>query len=172
MDDAKRVWDLYIQAWNRHDIEGILAAVSDDFIYDECPMTMRQPLVGKTDFANYLTRVLTAFPDLSIELLSLDTGEKMAWSESLMRGTQTGKMGRLPPSKKQMVVRVACAFEVAHGRLIHERLYWDRANTLRQFGAVASVFGILAQSAWRPLLKHGRESSPALETRTQKRHAG
>ena len=172
MDEAKQVWEAYIRAWNRHDIEGIMAVVANDFIYDERPMTMREPLVGKKAFADYLIRVLTAFPDLSIEILSLDAGEKMAWSESLMRGTQTGKMNKLPASNRQMVVRVACAFEVADGRLIHERLYWDCANTLRQFGAVASFFGILAQSAWRPRYKHGREPRTALEARTQKRRAG
>lgn len=157
MDEAKQVWEAYIQAWNRHDINEILAIVSDDFIYDERPMTMREPLVGKTAFADYLARVFTAFPDLSIEILSCEAGKETAWSESMMRGMQTGRMGRLPPSKKQMAVRVACAFEVAQGRLIHERLYWDRANTLRQFGAIASVFGILTQPAWKPALAIGRK---------------
>jgi hypothetical protein len=30
---------------------------------------------------------------------------------------------------------VACVFEVAGGMLLHERLYWDRANTMRQLKA-------------------------------------
>jgi len=61
-----------------------------------------------------------------------------------------GRMNWMPPSKKQMIVRVAC-FEVAHEQLILERLYWDRANALRQFGPLASVFGIFSQPIWKPL---------------------
>lgn len=150
MEEAKCIWEAYIRAWNRHDVDAILAIVSDDFIYDERPMTMQEPLVGKAAFAEYLQGVFTAFPDLCIEILSLDAGETMAWSESMMRGTHTGRMNWMPPSKKQMIVRVACAFEVAHEQLIHERLYWDRANVLRQFGSLASVFGIFSQPVWKP----------------------
>lgn len=148
--EAEEVWKTYIRAWNRHNLDEILAIVSDGFIYDERPMTMRAPLIGKSAFANYLARVLKAFPDLSIEILSCDAGKQTAWSESLMRGTQTGRINWLPPSNKRMAVRVACVFEVAGGALTHERLYWDRANTLRQFGAIASVLGVLTRPVWRP----------------------
>jgi hypothetical protein len=34
---------------------------------------------------------------------------------------------------------VACVFEVAGGWLVHERLYWDRANTMRQLGRLPAV---------------------------------
>lgn len=150
MGKAEQIWEKYIRAWNRHNINEILATVSEEFIYDERPMTMCEPLVGKPAFAKYLARVFTAFPDLSIEIISCDEGRQTAWSESLLRGTQTGRMNWIPPSKKRIAVRVACAFEVAGESLIHERLYWDRANTLRQFGTVASVFGLLTQSVWKP----------------------
>jgi steroid delta-isomerase-like uncharacterized protein len=150
MEDAKCISEACIRAWIRHDVDAILAIVSEDFIYDERPMTMHEPLVGKPAFTKYLTGVFTAFPDLSIEILSLEVGETVAWSESIMRGTQTGRVNWMPPSKKQMIVRVACAFEVAHEQLIHERLYWDRANALRQFGSLASVFGIFSQPIWKP----------------------
>jgi hypothetical protein len=34
---------------------------------------------------------------------------------------------------------VACVFEVAGGSLTHERLYWDRANTMRQLGWLPAI---------------------------------
>lgn len=150
MEEAKKIWEAYIHAWNRHDIDGILSIVSDDFIYDERPMTMLKPLVGKTAFADYLSGVFKAFPILSIKILTCEASGKTAWSESIMWGKQTGRLGKFPASENPMVVRVACAFEVAGGKLIHERLYWDRANTLRQLGAFASVFGIFSQPVWKP----------------------
>ena len=147
---AKSTWESYIEGWNKHNVETILATVVDDFIYDECPMSMSKPLKGKEAFEDYLNRIFTAFPDLSIKITSFDTGQKSAWSESILRGTQTGKIGGLPPSKKQMTVKVACVFGVAEGKLVYEHLYWDRANTLRQFGKIASVIGLLKNPVWRP----------------------
>ncbi len=40
MTEAERVWGAYIDAWNSHDIDAIVAAVDEQFIYDERPMTM------------------------------------------------------------------------------------------------------------------------------------
>ena len=143
MSDAIGVWRAYIEALNRHDVEAVLEVVSEDVIYDERPMTMRAPVVGKERMAAYWRRAFAILPDLSIEILTLDVGRDGAWSESIMRGTQSGKVGWTPPSGKRMEARVACAFQVTAGKLAHERLYWDRANTLRQFGRIPAVIGLL-----------------------------
>jgi hypothetical protein len=37
MNGLQQAWLSYIDAWNRHDVEAILASVTDDFIYDERP---------------------------------------------------------------------------------------------------------------------------------------
>ena len=41
MTEAERLWSAYIDAWNSHDIDAIVAAVDEQFVYDERPMTMR-----------------------------------------------------------------------------------------------------------------------------------
>jgi hypothetical protein len=38
--------------------------------------------------------------------------------------------------------RVACVFEVRNGKLAHERLYWDRANTLCQLGRLTAIVAV------------------------------
>jgi ketosteroid isomerase-like protein len=50
MNTPQQVWRAYIEAWNRHDIEAILDSVTDDFIYDERPVTMDRPLRGRPAF--------------------------------------------------------------------------------------------------------------------------
>jgi hypothetical protein len=37
---------------------------------------------------------------------------------------------------------VACVFKVADGVLLDERLYWDRANTMRQLGLLPAIVSV------------------------------
>lgn len=145
MKSPQEVWRAYIDAWNRHDIDGIMEMVGDEFIYDERPMTMARPLRGRAAFRDYLERTFAMFPDLAIETTSCDAGSTLAVAESVMRGMYSGKIG----GGKRIAARVACVFEVKDGTLAHERLYWDRANTLRQLGRTAAVLAVAFQ---RPVL--------------------
>ena len=52
MTEAKRLWSAYIDAWNSHDIDAIVAAVDEQFVYDERPMTMRGPVRGRQPSAS------------------------------------------------------------------------------------------------------------------------
>src|SRR4029453_17251005 len=142
MSSPQQVWRTYIDAWNRHDIDAILDTVTDDFIYDERPATMERALQGRPAFRAYLERIFSAFPDLSINVTSCDVGAVLAVSESVMRGTHLGKLSGLPATRRRIATRVACVFEVRDGKLAHERLYWDRANTLRQLGRFAAIVAV------------------------------
>ena len=93
MTEAERVWSAYIDAWNSHDIDAIVAAVAEQFIYDERPMTMTTPIRGRQAFREYLKTVLRMFPDLRIQTISCDTGSSVAVAESVMSGTYAGATG-------------------------------------------------------------------------------
>jgi steroid delta-isomerase-like uncharacterized protein len=139
MTEAERVWGAYINAWNSHDIDAIVAAVAEQFIYDERPMTMTTPIRGRQAFREYLKTVLEMFPDLRIQTMSCDTGSSIAVAESVMSGTYSGAKGVPLGRGRRISARVACVFEVAGGWLVHERLYWDRGNVMRQLGLLPAL---------------------------------
>lgn len=147
-EETKEVWLRYIKAWNQHDVEKIVSYVSDDFVYDECPTTMSEPLKGKEEMRRYLTRVFKNIPDFNITLISLDAGAEMGWSESVMDGHMKIKRGLL---KIESVIhaKVACRFNVEDGKLVKENLYWDRGNTLKQIGKLPAVLEMLFTRAWK-----------------------
>jgi steroid delta-isomerase-like uncharacterized protein len=137
--DAERVWGAYIDAWNTHDLNAIVAVVAEQFLYDERPMTMSAPLQGKPAFREYLKSVFKMFPDLRIQTTLCDTASSVGVAESLMSGTYAGSAGIPLGRGRRISARVACVFEVAGGSLTHERLYWDRANTMRQLGWLPAI---------------------------------
>jgi steroid delta-isomerase-like uncharacterized protein len=139
MTEAERLWSAYIDAWNSHDIEAIVFAVAEQFIYDERPMTMTTPICGRQAFREYLKTVLKMFPDLRIQTMLCDTGLSVAVAESVMSGTYAGATVVPLGRGRRISARVACVFEVAGGWLVHERLYWDRANFMRQLGLLPAL---------------------------------
>jgi steroid delta-isomerase-like uncharacterized protein len=151
-NDARIVWQHYIDAWNSHDVDKILACTSETFVYDEVPMTMHKPIEGQMQFRKYLIRVLSLAPDLHITVLSLDEGTDFGFSESVMTGTLSVGKGVLKIERK-ITAKVACRFDVADGKLVREHLYWDKGNTLRQVGILASLVAMLSKEAWTPDLR-------------------
>lgn len=139
MPEAERVWSVYIDAWNSHDIDAIVAAVAEQFIYDERPMTMTTPIRGRQAFREYLKMVFRMFSDLRIQTTACDTGSSLGIAESVMSGTYAGNRGLPIGRGRRISARVACVFEVAGGWLVHERLYWDRANFMRQLGLLPAL---------------------------------
>jgi steroid delta-isomerase-like uncharacterized protein len=137
--EAERVWGAYIDAWNTHNIDTIVDVVAEQFVYDERPMTMSGPIHGRLAFSRYLKSVFKTFPDLRIQTTLCDTGSSVAVAESLLRGTYAGSAGIRLGRGRPISARVACVFEVAGGWLTHERLYWDRANTMRQLGVLPAI---------------------------------
>jgi predicted ester cyclase len=68
MTEAERVWTIYINAWNKHDIDSVLATVAEQFVYDERPMTMSDVIRGRQAFREYLRGIFNLFPDLRIQV--------------------------------------------------------------------------------------------------------
>ncbi|HEU4938208.1 MAG TPA: ester cyclase [Vicinamibacterales bacterium] len=139
MTEAERLWSAYIDAWNSHDIDAIVAAVAEQFIYDERPMTMTTPIRGRQAFREYLKTVFKTFPDLRIQTTSCDAGSSLGVAESVMSGTYAGAKGVPLGRGRRISARVACVFEIVGGWLVHERLYWDRGNVMRQLGLVPAL---------------------------------
>ena len=147
MTEAERVWGAYIDAWNRHDIDDIVAAFAEELVYDERPMTMTEPIRSQQAFRDYLKNVFKMFPDFRIQTTLCETGSSVGVAESLMTGTYAGNAGVPLGRGRPISARVACIFQVAGGRLLFERLYWDRANTMRQLGLLPAVANAATASA-------------------------
>src|SRR5215204_2756203 len=84
MTEAEHVWRAYIDAWNTHHIDSILAAVAEQFIYDERPMTMKTPLRGKQAFRRYLEGVFNRLSHVfrNARMLGVGTQGYSLWGSS------------------------------------------------------------------------------------------
>lgn len=76
---AERLGYTWVEAWNRHDLDGIMAHYSDDVVFTSPFVTMlvNEPdgtLHGASALRAYFSKGLAAYPELRFELLDVLTG--------------------------------------------------------------------------------------------------
>ena len=136
-DNAALVRTIY-GAFNDHDADRVIAAVSDDFELLDVPTG--QTFRGPGGFRQWLQPWLTAAPNARTELTSVIAAGDSVATEHTGRGTHTGPLatpgGEVPPSGRPIELRFAEIFEVRDGKIVAMRAYWDVATLLRQVGAL------------------------------------
>jgi steroid delta-isomerase-like uncharacterized protein len=115
----------------------LLKALTEDFVFDESPITMAEPIHEKQRFQEHLTSLFVAFPDLTFCETNILTTESQAWVEWVMKGTHQGMFLDLPPTGKQIEIPGASVFTVREGKVAQVQMYWDSGHLRRQLGALA-----------------------------------
>ncbi|MCB2100130.1 MAG: ester cyclase [Rhodobacterales bacterium] len=122
----------YIQAWNDHDADAVLATLGPSGTYED--PTTGGPVNGEAFRAN-ATGLWTAFPDLSFETVSeAPTGPDTAAAQWIMRGTNTGSMRGMPPTGKAVTLKGADFFTFADDHIATVTGYFDGGAVPRQLG--------------------------------------
>ena len=100
----RQVVQSYIDAWNSHDGDAVIATFADGGSYSD-PMT-GQGLTGQA-IANYAKSLWAAFPDLSFEVVNAtEAGDGMIAMQWLMGGTFVAKrfVLRLEPQQFSLLM--------------------------------------------------------------------
>lgn len=135
--DFETSLNAYLDGWRTRASEAILAEVTDDFVWDETPMAMEEPVRGKAQFQGYLTALATAFPDFALTPTKVFNADQEACVEWTFAGTHRGEFAGLPPTNKRADIRGVSVILWREDGICEERLYYDGANFLRQLGALS-----------------------------------
>jgi steroid delta-isomerase-like uncharacterized protein len=95
-------------------------------------------LDGRAGFIGFMQNLLTAFPDLKIEVVNQVADDSQVASEFTALGTHTGPletpMGTIPPTGKTVVFTVCEVWKFRDGKIASVHNYQDSASLLRQLG--------------------------------------
>ena len=84
---APRLLTDLLRATNAHDVEGIVACFSDDYV-NVTPCHPARGFVGREQVRRNWTAILAAVPDLVAEVRDVAEAGDTIWSEWEMRGTR------------------------------------------------------------------------------------
>jgi steroid delta-isomerase-like uncharacterized protein len=126
----------YSDAWNRHDVDGILVLHTDDSVFQN--HTSGGLAVGKAEIRKLIEGVFATFPDLHFTTRRAYFGEGVAVVEWTATATHAKPIARgervFPPSGKALSWNGMDILPIRDGRVARKDVYTDSMSLLRQLG--------------------------------------
>jgi len=127
------VVDEHIRCENLHDLDALMATFGMNARYDDEPWEDHR--TGRDGVRSYYSELLSALPDLAIEVKHRHVTSESVVVEVTIRGTHLGSWRGLPATGRRMEFPLCGIYSFdADGKLASERIYYDRGTVLRQLG--------------------------------------
>lgn len=118
---------------NAHDLEGVLATFGDIARYDDEPWNEHHR--GRNGVRHFYQQLMSALPDLEIEVQRQHVAEHAVIVEVIIRGTHKGAWRGLPATGRRVEFPLCGIYTFdADDKLAGEKIYYDRGTVLRQLG--------------------------------------
>jgi steroid delta-isomerase-like uncharacterized protein len=127
------VVDEHLRSENRHDLDAVMATFGADARFDDEPWGDRRQ--GREGVRSYYVEILSALPDLAIDVHERHVASESVVLEVTIRGTHLGPWRGLPATGRRVEFPLCAVYRFdAADRLWSERVYYDRAAVLGQLG--------------------------------------
>jgi predicted ester cyclase len=125
----KRSWVRHSIAEDARDIDGLIATLAADCVYEVVPTGQRWD--GHAGARTFYTELFAAFPDNAFELTDIVIGPQGVFEVATLTGTNLGPWAGVPPSGLPVRLRVLIHFpwDPAAGRFGGELIYFDRGES-------------------------------------------
>ena len=122
----KRLWVRHSIAEDARDIDGLIATLSEDCVYEIVPT--RQRWMGHAGARAFYTELFAAFPDNAFALSEIVIGPQGAFEVATLTGTNRGPWVGVAPSGMAVSLEVLILFpwDPATERFTGERIWFDR----------------------------------------------
>jgi predicted ester cyclase len=127
----KRLWVRHSIAEDRRDIDGLIATLSPDCVYEIVPTGQRWE--GHAGARAFYTELFGAFPDNRFALSDIVVGPQGVFEVATLTGTNQGPWAGAPPSGLPVALQVLILFpwDPATSRFSGERIWFDRGTLPR-----------------------------------------
>ncbi len=148
-----QVVEEHVRHENNHDLEGILSTFAGSALYEEQPWGERHD--GLDGVRGYYEALVTALPDLFIDVRKRHVAEDAIVLEVVISGTHQGPWRGLPATGRRVEFPLCAVYTFTDDdRLAGERIYYDRATVFHQLGLYhepLTILGRLTTALLHPL---------------------
>jgi hypothetical protein len=130
----KRLWVRHSIAEDARDIDGLLATLTDDAVYEIVPTGQRWE--GLTGVRAFYTELFAAFPDNRFALTDIVIGPQGVFEVATLTGTNSGPWAGTAASGLPVSLRILIHFpwDRETGRFSGEVIYFDRGDLVTAVG--------------------------------------
>ena len=126
----KRFWE---EVFNKRKFDLIDEFFTKDYVYHGAT---GQDVRGGENLKGFLTIYFNAFPDLRAEVEDIFGEGDNILSRAMCRGTHKGQLMGIPPTGKQVAIRVICADHFSGKRIAESFELPDLFGMMQQLGVI------------------------------------
>jgi len=128
----RRLWIAHSKAEDGRDLDGLMATLSEDCVYEIVPTGERW--VGHAGARSFYLSFLSAFPDVRFDLKDIVIGPQGVIEIATMRGTQRGPwQGQAATGRiAELDIVIHFPWDPSADRFAGERIYYDSGALTRQ----------------------------------------
>ena len=125
-DKIRRLWIAHSKAEDARDLEGLIATLSTDCVYEVVPTGERWE--GHDGARTFYTSFLGAFPDVHFDMYDVVIGPQGVFEVATLTGTHKGPWAGLEATGKrvQFDVMIHFPWNAEAEKFAGERVYYDR----------------------------------------------
>lgn len=122
----RRLWIDHSRAEDARDLEGLIATLAEDCVYEVVPTGQRWE--GHDGARRFYLTFLAAFPDVKFEMSDIVIGPQGVIEVADMTGTHRGPWGGIEPTGQQVQLKIVIHFpwDEDAEKFAGERIYFDR----------------------------------------------
>jgi predicted ester cyclase len=136
MSEVRDLAELHVRSFNERAWSRVSEIYAPDLVMTEPAGTTE----GIEPFLRTANGFVTAFPDSRMEATAIIESGNMVVIEGLYSGTHTGPLagpqGEVPPTGRKLTLPLCDVCEVAAGRIVSIRAYYDRMAFAAQLGLI------------------------------------
>ena len=132
-DNLKLSRDIF-DAWNAHDPERYGKLLDEKHVIESD--TIPAPMTGRDAARQFMQIYIGAFPDLRISVDQMLADGDFVVTRWTATGTQRGELMGIAPTGRSTVTHGCTVGEIRNGRAVHDWVYWDTGNLLKQLGVL------------------------------------
>lgn len=139
-----RLVEEHIRMENEHDLDAVLDTFGSDPQYEDT--SWGDTYDGLNGVHRYYDSLLTALPDLHIDVQNRHVTDDEVILEVVISGTHRGTYHGLPPTGRPVSFPLCAVYSFdKQGKLASERIYYDRATVFGQVGVFHEPDGYRGQ---------------------------
>ena len=131
-----KVFNEWIAAHQAHDLDKLLALVSDDVTIKSAAGGAMPPAKGKEEARVHWQTIYNTFPDMRMEAVDVTGEGDRIVAEIEHGGTMQGNMAGREPTGKSYRVQGAFRMDFFEGKIRSILSYWDTGSMARQLGLI------------------------------------
>ena len=130
--EAKKICDEYEKMWNKGNTE--IASTILDTSYVMFSPFFPDGLKGIETLQEFIKNNTVSFPDFKLKIDEYYVKDNIIFSYWTIRGTNTGRLGELPPTGKTIKVSGFAVSRVKNGKIYEEQTFWNVLEFYQQLG--------------------------------------